>query len=175
MSAKTFKSTLLPLTILLMFGVNACINSEKKKFIDSAFKQSLIEQKVKGTNYTIQLPDTYQIKERRGVDFSVYYFTPKDTTDNTAFRGGFYLGNHGAGFEANNAGCKTKGISGTILNADERWSLYDCDGKYSIETLIDSKSGLDWGRMLHAFGRANSNNDLKKLLEVYSTLKTTSE
>jgi hypothetical protein len=174
MSTKNLKSILL-LTILLMLGVNACINSEKKKSFDSAFKKSLIEQKVKGTNYIIRLPDTYQIKERRGVDFSVYYFTPRDTADHTAFHGGFYLGNHGAGFGADNAGCKTKEITGVILNVDERWSLYDCGGKYSIETLIDSKSGMDWGRMLHAFGRANSKDDLKKLLEVYGTLKTKSK
>jgi len=171
MSAKKFKSTLLLLTIVLMFGANACINSEKRKFIDSAFKKSLIEQKVKGTNYTIQLPDTYQIKERRGVDFSVYYFSPSDTTNKTSFRGGFYLGNNGAGFGRDYDSCETRTVSSVILNVEENWSLYDCNGKYHIEIITDSKTGLDWATMLHAFGRADSEIELKKLLEVYSTLE----
>lgn len=109
------------------------------------------------------------------MDFSVYYFLPSDTSVKAPFKGGFYLGNHGAGFGPDSITCKLKDLTSPLLNVEQSWSLYNCNGKYQVETFADSKSGYNWGKMLHVFGRADSDADLKKLLDIYSTLKVSNQ
>ncbi|MFD0750576.1 hypothetical protein ACFQZS_10505 [Mucilaginibacter calamicampi] len=166
-----------PIQFLLipLFAIMACNQSGLTNGEDSALKKNLVEQEIEGINYKIALPKGYQIIERRGIDFSVYYFSPVDTTDMNSFRGGFYIGNAGGGFGPESSTCKTSFISSALLGISEKWSVYNCNGKQKIETITKSKTGISWAGMIHAFGSANSNEDLTKLLEVYSTLNVKSK
>jgi hypothetical protein len=121
---KTFKSCYY---LVLLFTLGACNGATKQTIpADSPFKKSLVQKEVVGTYYLISLPAKYMIKESRGVDFSVYYFYPADTTNKTAFQGGFYLGNAPGGFEVDTL-CKQEDRNGYILGSNEKWSVYNAE------------------------------------------------
>lgn len=141
--------------------------------IKSAFQKSLVQKKIKGTYYYLSVPVNYVIKENQGPDFSVYYFYSSDTADKKSFRGGFYLGNAPGGFSGDYDSCKTEKLYSPILGDNKPWTVYNCDGNYSIQIITDRKSGMKWGKLIHAFGNAGSRVEINKLLEVYATLTKT--
>jgi hypothetical protein len=55
---------------------------------------SLTEKQIGDLNYTISIPRDYSIKENQGPDFSVFHFSPTDTTVKNKFSGGIYFGNY---------------------------------------------------------------------------------
>jgi len=162
--------------LLTISVVSACDNLSNKKIInnqqiDSTFKNKLIERQIGKSAYYISIPENYSIKETEGPDFSVFYFSPTDTTIKTAFSGGLYFGNFPQEFKPENKDCTTESIKGTILNNNKDWTVYNCKEKYFIQTIVDSKSGESWNEKIHAFGHGNSKSDINKILEIYSTLK----
>jgi len=161
--------TILVLCIMLAGSVLGCQNINTP-VIRSAFGKSLVQRKIKGTTYYLSLPANYIIKENTEIDFSVYYFYSSDTTDKKSFRGGFYLGNAPNGFGRDYDSCKVEKLHSPFLGMDKVWTVYNCNGHFSAQIITDSKSGMDWARYIHAFGKADSKTEINKLLEVYSTL-----
>jgi len=154
----------------ILIGIlQACQNNPH--IIKSAFQKSLVQKHIKGIPYYLSLPVNYIIKEYNGPDFSVYYFYPRDAADKKSFRGGFYLGNSPGSSSRDYNNCKLGSISSNFLDDNKKWTVYNCDTIYSIQIITDSKSGYDWARYIHAFGRATSKIEVNKLVEVYSTLK----
>jgi len=73
--------------------------------------------------------------------------------------------------EPENGRCKEENINSKILDNFSEWTIYICNNKYSIQTIVDSKSGEGWNNRIHAFGNCTSKEDLEEILEIYSTLK----
>jgi hypothetical protein len=157
---KIFTSILLT---LLLFSCKAQTND--------TFKNKLNEKRIGKSNYYISIPSNYKLKLANGIDFSVYYFSPIDTTHEAKFSGGLYFGNFPNEFEPDNDSCKTTTIQSKILDSVADWTVYKCGGKYSLQTIIDSKSGEDWNEKIHAFGGATSEEGIRNVLGIYTTLK----
>ena len=160
--------------LITFVSITSCINTNtlKNDNIDKSipFKDSLSEKQIDKTNYYISLPKEYIIEEKDGVDFSVYYFSPKDTSVKATFRGGMYFGNFPGEFEPESDSCKISYIRSKILEENLKWTIYNCNNTYKVQTITDSKSGESWNEKIHAFGNANSEADMKKLLFIFSTL-----
>ena len=156
--------------LIAVFLLASCNNTNLSKQDEDTFKRSLTEKQIGKSNFYISLPDKYSIKESEGPDFMVYYILPTDTTDTSSLSCGIYFGNAPSEFKAKNETCKQEVMNGQILGNSEEWKVFDCDGEYSIQTIIDSKSREGWNDRIHAFGRATSKADLNKILIMYSTL-----
>lgn len=165
---KAFLKTFL--SYILIAGLLSACQNNNHPAVRSAFQRGLVQKKIKGTYYYLSVPANYVIKENQGPDFSVYYFYSSDTTDKKSFRGGFYLGNAPGGFAIDYDSCKVEKLYSLILGDNKPWTVYNCDGNYSIQIITASKSGMEWGQLIHAFGKAGSRVEINKLLEVYSTL-----
>lgn len=137
---------------------------------ESAFQKTLVKKEIKGTFYYLCLPVNYVIKKTDGPDFSIYYFYPSDINDKKSFRGGFYLGNAPGEFDRSYDSCKVENLHSPILGVDKIWTLYNCEGQFSTQIITNSESGMAWAQYIHAFGKAGSENEINKLLVVYSTL-----
>jgi hypothetical protein len=161
--------------MLLIIATLACCNGGTKKGpaqqIENTFIDSLRETQIGTTRFYISLPIDYSIKENEGPDFSVFYFESTDTTIRSTFSGGMYFGNFPSSFGPANDSCKTEIMKGGILGGYPKWTAYDCDEEYSIQTIVDSKSGEGWNSKIHAFGHCTTKDGLNKLLDIYSTLK----
>ncbi len=160
------------LTAFLFAGCEQ--NSNKKSdngLTDNSYIKELVERQIGESNYYISIPTDYTIEEIDGPDFSVYYFYPTDTTIVANFSGGFYFGNHPSQFPPDSDSCKTDNSKSKILDENADWTIYNCNDKYAIQTIIDNKSSEGWNERIHAFGRANSTKDLNKLLTIFTTMK----
>lgn len=159
-------------TILLLYSCKE--NSDKgskKNVADNEFLKTLVERQIGKSNYYISLPKDYVIEETNGEDFSVYHFHPADSTKKEDFSGGFYFGNHPSQFPPDNKSCTTENKKNRILAQNSNWTVYNCNGNYAIQTIIDSKSGENWNELLHLFGNAQSNKNLNNLLFIFTTMK----
>jgi hypothetical protein len=160
------------LSIFLILTILGCSDNKKTKhIIENPYLKELTEKQIGESNYYISIPKKYSIKENRGPDFSVYYFYPTDTTATAAFSGGFYFGNHPSLFGTAGDSCKTEKIKSKILNKNADWTVYNCKGKYSIQSIIESGSNEGWNQYIHAFAAANSAADLKKVFLILGTMK----
>lgn len=138
---------------------------------DKISKVSLIEKPIGESGYVISVPADYSITTSNGPDFSVYYFSPTDTTVKDKLSGGLYFGNFPHEFEADNDSCRTETLKGKILDTTQEWTVYNCQGDFSIQTIAENKKGEGWNQRIHAFGHARSNDELQTILDIYSTLK----
>ncbi len=171
------KTKLLPFLAIILFSTliiscnNSRQNSESKEAQEDNYINSLVETPLGYGDYKISIPEDYIIEKTDGPDFWVYYIYPEDTTDLSSFRGGLYLGGHPSEFSAQNEDCSTEKILGKILEQNKNWTIYNCDGTISIQTIVDG--GLDQGFQLriHAFGNCASKEDMNNLFKVFSTLK----
>lgn len=134
-------------------------------------KTPLTEKQIGESNYFISIPTGYSITASDGPDFSVYYFSPTDTTLRNKLNGGLYFGNFPHEFRPANDSCKREYRKGKILGEIRDWTVYNCDGNYSIQAITDSKSGQDWNQKIHVFGHGKSYRDLDVILEIYETLR----
>ncbi|KAF2510124.1 hypothetical protein EYY60_11470 [Flavobacterium zhairuonense] len=160
------------LSLFLILTFLGCSDAKKPKPVaTNPYLKELTEKQIGESNYYISIPKKYTIKENRGPDFSVYYFYPADTSDTTSFSGGFYFGNHPSEFQVNSDSCKTEKIKSKILNKNADWTVYNCQGKYSIQSIIESGSDEGWNQYIHAFAGANSSTDLKKVFLILETMK----
>lgn len=149
---------------------NSTQDSENKEAQENGYINSLIETPLGYGDYKISIPEDYIIEETEGPDFWVYYIYPKDTTDLSSFRAGLYLGGHPSEFSAENDDCSTEKIFGKILEQNKSWTVYRCDGTISIQAIVDGELDQGYQLRIHAFGNCASEEDMDKLLKVFSTL-----
>jgi len=142
---------------------------------DSLFVNKLTERQLGKSRYRISIPADYSIKILEGEDFEVYYIQPTDTAAQALFTAGVYFGNFPNEFKPNNDSCKTENHKSKILGKNAEWTLYNCNGEYSIQTTIDSKSGESWNKYIHAFGNASSITELPKLFDIFKTMRKDNE
>lgn len=157
---------------LLSFMFLSCNNSNQKTdILTQNFLDSLVEKQVGQLSYYISIPAKYNLTEKEGPDFSVFYFADSDTTAMTGFSGGMYFGNHPSEFPPGNDLCNVRTIESPILGSNSSWTIYECDGEFAVQTIVDSKSGKGWNSQIHVFGHGKSKEDLDKILAIYSTLR----
>src|SRR5688572_30368000 len=150
---------------LLSFLFHCCKDSgQKNNIVTQNFLDSLVEKQVGQLSYYISMPTKYDIKEKEGPDFSVFYFADSDTTAVTSFSGGMYFGNYPSEFLPKNDSCKIKTVDSQILGKNSSWTIYECDGEFAVQTIVDSKSGEGWNSQIHVFGHGKSKEDLDKIL-----------
>jgi hypothetical protein len=157
--------------LLLPSCSNPDANQTASVIDENNFSGSLTEKQIGTGNYYIAIPTDYVIRETEGPDFFVYYIAPADTNAKRNFYGGIYFGNHPNNFEADNDSCKNESLTGQLLGDKVEWTTYNCQGDYTIQTIIDNKSGEEWNGKIHAFGGAVSKNELSKVLAIFATLK----
>ena len=168
------------ISLVVVFFLSGCGGTSSKQTgnslpINSLFISELTERQLGKSHYWISIPADYFIDVLEGPDFDVYYFLPTDTTAQTLFMAGVYFGNHPSKFNPDNDSCKTEKEQSEIFGENVEWTLYNCNGKYSIQTIVDSKSGEPWNEYIHAFGRANSIAELPKLFDIFRTIRKENE
>jgi hypothetical protein len=161
------------LTLLFMPSCSRVNNNTNDELTNDLFRKSLVEKEISTIGFHIYLPPHYSIKENEGPDFSVFYFASTDSTISNPFSGGLYFGNFPNEFRAANDSCKIEMMKGEALGESRNWRVYNCDGKYAIQTIINNKSSEGWNNNIHVFGHGASPEDLNKILVIYSTLKRT--
>jgi len=157
-------------TLVTLFLLVRCGTSDNADNVTQNFLDSLTEKQIGDLNYTISIPRDYSIKENQGPDFSVFHFSPTDTTVKNKFSGGIYFGNYPTKFSSPSDTCKKEIIQGDILDSNADWTVYHCSGTFSIQTIIASKSGQGWNNQIHAFGHGTGKSELSKIQKIYSTL-----
>ncbi|WP_108807448.1 hypothetical protein [Aquimarina spinulae] len=160
------------LTVVLLYSCNKKESKSKPNSdpVIDLFKKNLIETKIGGSNLYISLPTNYKIEENLGPDFKVYHFKHIDTNSVQNLSGGFYLGYHPSEFAPDNDDCKTEFSESEVFNKQRKWRIYDCNGEFSMQSIIINESNEIWNEKIHAFGNATTKNDLDKLMKIYSTL-----
>lgn len=158
---------------LIILTQTSCNNNRTKdnSSTDKNSKVNLIEKSIGNSGYVISIPADYSITTSNGADFSVYYFSPTDTTVKNKLSGGLYFGNYPHELEPDNDSCKTETLKGKFLDTTQEWTVYNCQGDFSIQTIADNKKGEGWNQQIHAFGYAKHSNELQIILDIYSTLK----
>lgn len=160
------------MTTFLFVGCGQDSNKKSDAdIIDNSYQKDLVEKQIGESKFYLSIPTDYKIKVTNGPDFSVYYFHPKDSTVAANFYGGFYIGNHPSQFPPDSDSCKASNLKSRILDDYADWTIYECNEKYAIQTIIDNKSNEGWNQRIHAFGRADSTTNLNKLLAIFKTLK----
>jgi len=171
------KIKLISLLAIIVFSTliiscnNSTNNSENKEVQEDNYISSLIETPLGYGDYKISIPENYIIDETEGPDFWVYYIYPEDSTDLSSFRGGLYLGGHPSEFSAENEDCSTEKMFGKILEQNKSWTVYNCDGTISIQTIVDGELDQGYQLRIHAFGNCATEEDMKNLFKVFSTMK----
>lgn len=167
-----------PLTLfafIAFLGFVSCTNTATTNTIvetkDTIVKTPLIETQVGKSNYLISIPANYKVVENEGPDFYAYYINSTDTTDTVSFSAGMYFGNHPSKFKPANDSCSTELIDGTILESNTEWTVYNCQGSYSLQAIADSKSGEHWNNLIHAFGNTSSDADIQQVIDIFATLR----
>lgn len=160
-----------------IFMLASCNNNAAKdnNIADKVSKVTLTEKQIGESGFYISIPADYSITTSNGPDFSVYYFSPTDTTVKNKLSGGLYFGNFPHEFEADNVSCKIETLKGNILDRLQDWTVYNCQGDYSIQTIADNKKSEGWNQRIHAFGQAYNKDDLHTILGIYSTLRKNSD
>ncbi|AEE54241.1 hypothetical protein [Haliscomenobacter hydrossis] len=138
--------------------------------IDQTLTSSLVEQQIGESNFYIALPTGYFMKETKGLDFSVYYIAATDTTASGNFTAGLYFGDYPSEFQPDSDDCTSETRKGKILNVSKDWTLYNCNGQYTIQTIVDNESGAEGNKRIHAFGRVSKQTELDRILEIFATL-----
>ncbi len=157
----------------IIFILSSCNNKKIKDNgnDDKSSKILLTEKPIGQSGYVLSIPADYSIKTSDGPYYTVYYFSPTDTTIINKLRGGLYFGSETHEFEAGNDSCKTETLKGKILDNTQDWTVYNCQEDYFIQTITVNKKGEEWKQNVHAFAHAKNKNELKTILEIYSTLK----
>lgn len=157
-------------TALMIAGLYFSCSRARDNFgdVSQSFLDSLIEKKIGTTNYFISIPKNYEIREEEGPDFSVFYFADSDTLKSN-LSGGLYFGNHPGLFPPQTDSCKSETLQSEILGNNSTWTIYDCQGQYLVQAIVDNKESEGWNNRIHAFGHGRSREDMYKILRMYST------
>jgi hypothetical protein len=89
------------------------------------------------TGFTIELPSTHTLEERKGADFLVYYITSKDTTYNKG-GAGIYFGSHPDEHESPSMMSKNETFGITFGKAS-RTVTYNTPTYTWTETVVDEE------------------------------------
>lgn len=159
---------------VLLFSIVALFSScnNLKYKADESFLKNLKENRLGNTSYYISLPDDYILKESIGPDFNVYYFYSSDTTNKKAFSGGIYFGGYPSEFKADADSYKTEKISGKLLDRKINWTVFNCNEKYIIQTVIEQEPSQGYIEKIHVFGYCVSKKEADKLFGVFSTFES---
>ena len=156
--------------VLILSSCNNDTSKDKRK-TGKISKIKLTEKPIGESGFVISIPVDYSITTSNGPDFSVYYFSPTDTTVKDKLSVGLYFGNFPHEFEPDNDSCKTETLKGKILDAMQEWAVYNCKGNFSIQTIVENKKGEGWDQRVHAFGHAKNRGELQTILDIYTTLR----
>lgn len=137
---------------------------------DTTFIDSLVEQPLGDTHFSISLPQNYRVIEAPGPDFTVFYFRIKDTLTQPEFNGGLYFGNYPQGLEVM-SGCKQEEINSEFLQKPEKWRQQNCNGKFYIQITVNNSNSGGWDEKIQAFGTAKDQTTRDNLLSMFATLK----
>ena len=148
---------------LLSMVLVACSNKEEKA---NEFIKSLHSTGVGNSGLNISIPPGYEIKEKPGPDFMVYYIRPVDSTRVPEYTGGIYLGQFPTEFTPTGEGCKLDSLRAVLMGTERKWMRMYCDSTYLVQTIIERKD-----QKLHAFGKGIRETDVQKMLDIFSTLK----
>lgn len=168
MTVKSILSTIC--LVLFLFAAGGC--SKTANTIDPPRIEGLTETQIEHTNLSISLPAGYVISESRQEDFSIFRFAPRDTTVAKPLIGGFYMGNHPGTFEPENDQCSTDSRESDVFGSSEEWTVFKCTDKHSIQVTIDNPNAEKWNEYLHLFGTAYTQQDMDRLLQIFSTLRS---
>ena len=152
---------------------SSCNNnaSQNKNTTDTLGRVKLFEKSIGESGFVVSVPAEYSITTSNGPDFSVYYISPIDTAIKGQLTCGLYFGNFPHEFEADNDSCKVETLKGQMLDSMQTWKVYNCHGDFSVQTITAGQKGEGWNFKVHAFGHAKRREDLKTILEIFSTLK----
>ena len=148
---------------LLFLLIISCTNKQEKT---NAFIKTLQPADIGNSGLKISLPPGYEIKEKPGPDFMVYYIRPVDSTRVPEYTGGIYLGQFPTEFSPTGEGCRIDSLRSTLMGSERKWMRLYCDSTYLVQTIIERKD-----QKLHAFGKGIKEADVQKMLDVFSTLK----
>ena len=135
------------------------------------FPENLSETPLEGMGFAISIPGNYKIDQHQGEDFTVFYFSPKDSGSMNSYSGGVYFGNFPSEFGFSLDSCQSQKIQDVLLGRRVDWKLYSCADSYLFETVIDNQPNHGWDEKIHAFGQCKNEGDIKKILFIFSTLK----
>ena len=130
----------------------------------------LLSQQLGTSGLWLSLPATYRLTTTDGPDFLVYYFAPADTTVQTSYSGGLYLGGHPQGF-TNEAGCQQRRVAVPVLGRPAPFTVQRCATGYTLDAVFDSGRSQSFDSKINAFGSAKSAAELRQLLAVFATLR----
>ena len=156
---------------------NKSVDNNGKCFYGNQSVESLVEKQLLtgdysvDYHYTVSIPPDYTISEEGAEDFVVYYIFHVDTILESYFAGGIYFGNHPNTFEyCENDNDEIKIVKNKIFGKNVKFTIYNCDMKYSTQSITKSGSKEHWCKYIHMFGGATSEPELEKLFEVFQTL-----
>lgn len=130
----------------------------------------LVPQQLGKSEFWLSLPATYRLKTTNGPDFLVYYFAPADTTVQTSYSGGLYLGGYPQKFDST-AGCQRRHLSLPVLGHPAAFTMQRCATGYTLDAVFDSGHNQSFDAKINAFGTARSAAELRQLLAIFATLR----
>ena len=133
-------------------------------------KPPLVPQPLGKSGYWLSLPATYRLKATDGPDFLVYYFAPADTTVQTSYTGGLYLGGHPQGFDSTD-GCQRRRVLVSVLGHAAPFTVQRCATGYTLDAVFASGRSQSFDSQVNAFGSAKSAAELRQLLAIFATLE----
>jgi hypothetical protein len=159
---KKLSSLILFMILILSYSCNPKIDRE--------YIKSLHPTSIPHSQFEISIPGNYSLVESQGPDFNVYYLQPTDTTDKKLFSVGIYLGNNPSAFGKTKSGCKQEKRKAEVLGTKNEWSVYDCNGQYFLETIVENKYHQGGDDFIHVFGNAANEKDAGHIIAICSTL-----
>ncbi len=156
------------LTILIYFTfVSNFFNCEAQVRSDTSLKVNRFVKKRLGTEgYYISIPRDFKITKKKGVDFYVYWISPKDTSRKDIGYSGIYFGNWPSVFEPKSIECKADSMNSLFLGQSRVWGITKCSNQFTIQTIAQIGDSYK----IHAFANVKETRDLSLYLEIFKSL-----
>ena len=156
------------LTILIYFTfVSNCFNCEAQLRSDTSLKVNrFVKKKLGFEGYHLSIPRDYKITKKKGVDFYVYWISPKDTLRKDIGYSGIYFGNWPNVFEPKSVECKKDSLESQFLGQLRVWNITKCSDQLTIQTIAQIGDSYK----IHAFANVKEIRDLKLYLEIFKSL-----
>jgi hypothetical protein len=121
---------------------------------------------LKGSGYSMTLPNSYKIQKKQGVDYNTFYLIEKARPDSSKnfVMFGCCVGTIG---ESLKNAHKIDSVKASILGQEVQWKIYTWDSSYLAETLLSFSDGEK-----AAFGIKTKNRDgINLLMSCFGTLR----
>jgi len=125
-------------------------------------------QRLQGTNMSIALPPSLQVKSKEGPDFILFFITPKDSMKPKTLSGGIYMGSHPEAFEPGNDSVVRKNYTLNVLQAAQTLSVFSHKDSKFGQCILDLKAD---NVFMHVFGTAWQPNYLDTLGGIISSIQ----